>query len=346
MWAQGALPVMPIASVLAAGFLALAHAATGPGRASQERYGAEMVSDWKDPSPHRSAFVTADGVRLHYLDWGGSGDAVLLLPGMGSTAHAFDDIAPKLTDRFRVFALTPRAHGESGAHDTLYTVDRAAEDVRILLDSLGIARANLIGQSISGATITRFAIAYPKRVTKLIYLDATFDYGGAAESEEEKRAVPRPRPATGFPSAAEYRRWAEKYMFGVWTDALESDMWAGAAAPESDAKLRLKARDALLADATAHSKEYRLVRAPALALWAEKTLDTHYFWIDRADTATVRRARDHIENYRRPWEQSGVERFRREARHGRVVSFPGHHWMFITDEPRVLNEIRQFLLAG
>jgi hypothetical protein len=40
-----------------------------------------------------------------------------------------------------------------------------------------------------------------------------------------------------------------------------------------------------------------------------------------------------------------VERFRREARHGRVVSFPGHHWMFVTDEPRVLNEIRQFLLA-
>ncbi len=126
--AQGALPVKPIAWVLAAGLFALGHAATGgPGRASQERYRAESVSDWKDPSPHRSALVTADGVRLHYLDWGGSGDAVLLLPGMGSTAHAFDDIAPKLTDRFRVFALTPRAHGESGVDDTLYTVARTPD---------------------------------------------------------------------------------------------------------------------------------------------------------------------------------------------------------------------------
>lgn len=87
------------------------------------------------------------------------------------------------------------------------------------------------------------------------------------------------------------------------------------------------------------------MRAPALALWAEKTADTHYFWVDRADTATIERARDHLENYRRSWEQKGVERFRREAKHGRVVSFPAHHWMIVTDEQRVLREIREFLLG-
>jgi pimeloyl-ACP methyl ester carboxylesterase len=282
---------------------------------------------------------------LHYLDWGGRGETILFLPGLGSTAHAFDSIAPKLTDRFRVLALTPRAHGESGAADTLYTVETAVEDVRALMDGLSLARAHLVGHSISGSTITRFAIRYPRRAAKLVYLDATFDYGGADEAQEESKAVPRPQSEEGFPSAAEYRRWAGRYLFGLWMDALESDMWASAHAEGAEAERQARARAALLADATARPKDYRQLRAPALALWAEKTLATHYFWIDRADTAMVRRAVDHLENYRRPWERKGVERFRREAGNGRVVAFPGHHWMFIIDEKRVLMEIRGFLLG-
>jgi pimeloyl-ACP methyl ester carboxylesterase len=309
-----------------------------------DRYVAESASEWRDPSPHRVGFVTADGVRLHYLDWGGRGETILFLPGLGSTAHAFDDIAPKLTDRFRVVALTPRAHGESGAADTLYTVQRAVDDLKVLMDTLSIVKAHLIGQSISGATLTLFAARHPARVTRLVYLDATFDYGGVEEAKEESKAVPRPRPAEGFSSAAEYRTWAEKYFFGSWTDALEADMWASASAQGPEAELQSRARAALLADAAAHPKDYRPLRVPALALWARKTLDTHYFWIDRSDTGTVRRARDHLENYRGPWERKGVTRFRREARNGRVVVFPGHHSMVVANEGRVLREIRGFLL--
>ena len=307
-------------------------------------YTAESASEWKDPSPHGSGFVVAIGVRLHYLDWGGRGNTVLFLPGLASTAHAFDDIAPKLTDRFHVLALTPRAHGESESGDTVWTVERAVEDVKTVMDSLGIVRAHLVGQSISGATLTLFATRHPGRVGKLIYLDATFDYGGADEAEEEKKAIPRPRPAEGFASAEAYRPWAEATFFGTWTNALEADMWASASASGADAERAGKARASLLADATAHPQDYRPVRASAMALWAEKTLDSHYFWIDRADAAMVARARDHLES-RRKWEARGVDRFRREMRNGRVVAFPAHHWMVVTEEERVLREVRTFLLG-
>lgn len=40
-----------------------------------------------DTSPHTSDFVHANGIRLHYLDWGGSGPVLLFIPGMGRTAH-------------------------------------------------------------------------------------------------------------------------------------------------------------------------------------------------------------------------------------------------------------------
>src|SRR2546428_10169010 len=87
------------------------------GPSAHGRYAAESAAEWKDPSPHRSGFVTVNGTRLHYLDWGGRGETVVFLPGLASTAHAFDDIAPKLTDRFRVLALNPRAQGESESLD-------------------------------------------------------------------------------------------------------------------------------------------------------------------------------------------------------------------------------------
>jgi hypothetical protein len=34
---------------------------------------AQKPATWSDPSPHKSGFVTVSGVRLNYLDWGGSG---------------------------------------------------------------------------------------------------------------------------------------------------------------------------------------------------------------------------------------------------------------------------------
>jgi non-heme chloroperoxidase len=51
---------------------------------------------WRDPSPHRTQLVSVeDGVQLEVLDWGGTGRPIVLLAGY-TTAHIFDDIAPKL----------------------------------------------------------------------------------------------------------------------------------------------------------------------------------------------------------------------------------------------------------
>ena len=44
----------------------------------------------RDKSPHKSEFVTANGIKMNYLDWGGTGDVVILLSGFGNDAHIFD----------------------------------------------------------------------------------------------------------------------------------------------------------------------------------------------------------------------------------------------------------------
>ena len=69
---------------------------------------AQSAEHWRDPSPHEVRFVAVDSsVRLEVLDWGGTGRPILFV-GCYLTAHVYDDIAPKLTDRFHVYAVTRR----------------------------------------------------------------------------------------------------------------------------------------------------------------------------------------------------------------------------------------------
>ena len=297
-----------------------------------------------DASPHRSAFVAFGGARLHYLDWGGAGPVVVLLPGLGATAHSFDGFAPRLTDRFRVVALEPPAHGASGPGGAPLSVDRAARAVVALLDTLGARRAHLVGHSIAGAVITRVAASAPARVDRLVYLDATFDYGGSDEEAMERLAVARPRPAGGFASPAAGEAWARRYFYGTWTAALTADAVARSRIPPEEAPARAAAHAALLADAAAHPKEYARVAAPALAVWAEKTRASFFFWLDGADSAVAARADAYLAARRR-WEGRGVGRFRRQTRHATVVAFPAHHAMYITAPERTAREVRRFLLA-
>jgi alpha-beta hydrolase superfamily lysophospholipase len=83
-------------------------------------------SDWTDKSPHKTAFITVNGVRLHYLDWGGKGETMLFLHGIGDTPHGFNGFAPKFTNQFHVLGLTRRGHGESEVTDSGY--DTATPD--------------------------------------------------------------------------------------------------------------------------------------------------------------------------------------------------------------------------
>jgi len=87
-------------------------------------------SDSTDKLLNKNGFITVNGVRLHYLDWGGKGKTMLLLHGIGDTPHGFDDFAPRFTNQFRVLGLTRRGHGESEVPDSGYDTATRVEDIR------------------------------------------------------------------------------------------------------------------------------------------------------------------------------------------------------------------------
>ena len=131
---------------------------------------------WSDPSPHRVQFVTVErDVRLEVLDWGGSGRPVVLLAGLGHTAHVFDDFAPKLTKASHVYGITRRGYGNSSHPESGYNGQRLADDVLRVVDVLGLQSPVLVGHSIAGEELTAMGAQHSNRIGGLVYLDALSD---------------------------------------------------------------------------------------------------------------------------------------------------------------------------
>src|SRR5687768_776430 len=107
--------------------------------------GACVIVQPAAPAPPPDRFMVVDGVRLHYLDWGGDGPPLLFLTPFGASAHEFDGLAPHFTARFRVLALTRRGQPPSEAPDSGYDTRRLVEDTRDFLDALRLPRVALAG---------------------------------------------------------------------------------------------------------------------------------------------------------------------------------------------------------
>lgn len=285
------------------------------------------------------------GVRLHYLDWGGDGEPLVFLGGLGMSAHGFDDFAPRFTDSFRVLALTRRGYGESDQPASGYDIATLVEDLRSFVDSLGLGPVNLVGESIAGEELTMFAVKYPDRVDRLVYLDAAYDRA-APEDIEERFSAPPPPPPTAADSAspAAVRGYFER-IYGIGLP--EADLRAVAVFDASGKWQRDVTPDSVSAAifGSVDHPEYEQIRAPALALYAVKDSVHQVFpsWPSLDDSSrTLAQATFDRDQRRDAWQR---ERFRSQVTRGRVVEIPGaHHLIYVSHPAEVEREIRVFLL--
>ncbi|MDA0815481.1 MAG: alpha/beta hydrolase [Chloroflexi bacterium] len=119
--------------------------------------------------------VTINGLRLHYVDYGGphpDAHTVVLLHGLTSAWGAMRRVAEGLTNEYRVVALDQRGHGESewSAPDS-YTTDAYLSDLHQFIDHLGLDRVILIGQSMGGHHTIAFTARHPERLLASIAND-------------------------------------------------------------------------------------------------------------------------------------------------------------------------------
>ncbi len=137
-------------------------------------------------------YITLNGLRLHYRQWGyDDAPPLLLLHGGSQNTGAWEVFAPSMKDEFRVLALDLRGHGESAWADDYYS-DRMAEDISSLVDSLGFPQLSIVGHSLGGIVAWTYASAFPGRMDKLVLADVG---PGTSRSEHASGVLERIRMA-------------------------------------------------------------------------------------------------------------------------------------------------------
>jgi pimeloyl-ACP methyl ester carboxylesterase len=111
-------------------------------------------------------------VRLNYRQTG-SGPDVVLVHGLGANQAFWGlDLVSALAADFRVSTFDLSGHGYSSIPSSGYRPTDMAQDVKVLLDFLGIREAHLVGHSYGGVVALQFAVTCPHRVTSLTVADS------------------------------------------------------------------------------------------------------------------------------------------------------------------------------
>lgn len=140
----------------------------------KELAGARSIPFQADRLPSDGNMVASDGIPLHYLDWPGDVETLLLLHGGALSAHSFDLLALALGNSIRCVALDLRGHGDSGWADH-YSVERWSADVMELIRHLGLTSVHLAGMSLGGCIAGHAAAALGPTVESLTFIDVADD---------------------------------------------------------------------------------------------------------------------------------------------------------------------------
>jgi pimeloyl-ACP methyl ester carboxylesterase len=148
--------------------------------------------------PEIGQSTQANGIRTNYLEAGSGSRHVVLVHGSGPGVTAYANwrlVLPALGEHFHVVAPDMVGFGYSERPDDVrYSLDTWADQTLGLMDTLGIDRAHMVGNSFGGAISLRLATKHPDRVDKLVLmgsmgvefpitegLDAVWGYQGTVE---------------------------------------------------------------------------------------------------------------------------------------------------------------------
>jgi pimeloyl-ACP methyl ester carboxylesterase len=291
------------------------------------------------------SYCQLKSVRLHYIDHGGQGPVVILLAGLGSSAHVFDEFGPLLKQGHRVIAVTRRGYGQSSNPSNAdYSNAALVGDVLELMDHLAIPRASFVGHSLAGGELAALGARHPERVDRLVYIDAAYD-----RSDVPSLMAALPPSASPSQSAlatvASFAEWRQKAL-GVRSKAVVADVAAtmqqgpNGVAPRTDQKT---AGAALAGDIAAKAK-WEDIAAPSLAFYTSKDVAEQ---VPPEASAEQRQAFiDYSVQALRPWMLRQQAEFLSRRQCGTAVEVPrSTHHLFLERPAWLAANILAFLTS-
>jgi len=134
--------------------------------------------------------ITANGIDINYAIEG-DGPMVTFSHSLACNLSMWDEQVRALKGRYRILRYDTRGHGQTSAPAGAYSLDQLAEDLKGLLDGLGIRETHFVGLSMGGMIGQVFALRHPAMVQSLVLCDTTSRYapGAAAVWAERIKTV-------------------------------------------------------------------------------------------------------------------------------------------------------------
>ncbi len=139
------------------------------------------------PAVREGTARSADGVPIHYAVTGAGEPALVFVHGWAIDSRYWDAQVPVFARTHRVVTLDLAGHGRSGSERKDWTVAAFAQDVRAVVEALGLKTVVLVGHSMSGNVILEAASLLPGRVVGLVPVDTLLDVDQQIREEEVAR---------------------------------------------------------------------------------------------------------------------------------------------------------------
>lgn len=209
----------------------------------------------------RSFFVDANGIRLHCLDWGGSGAPIVILHATGFVGSVYRPIALALREAGHVYSYDQRGHGDSSRPaDGDYSWERTADDLKGFIATLKLEGARGFGHSAGATAIGGLAGERPDLISRavlaepVVFDDTASDADSARQSELYTRTVRRKR---WFESVeATFRNFESKPPYHTWQREMLREYCEHGTRPTPDGGVELKCVPEVEAEFYMRSREY------------------------------------------------------------------------------------------
>ena len=156
------------------------------------------AADLGIPHSPEARYVSRNAVinhlRFHFLEWGDpSAPPVLLLHGGNQSGHSWDLVSLHLADRFHVYALDQRGHGDSEwTRESDYSSEAMAADALAFLAQEGVTAPIVMGHSMGGIVTMTLTVRQPETPRAVVIVDSgpQFEAEGAKTIRMYGRDVP------------------------------------------------------------------------------------------------------------------------------------------------------------
>jgi pimeloyl-ACP methyl ester carboxylesterase len=132
----------------------------------------------------RSRVDSADGVPIAYVTAGRGDVALLFIHGGFADSSFWRSQIAAFSDRYRVVAVDMAGHGDSGRERRTWSMAAFGEDVRAVVNALGLQRVVVIGNSLGGPVGLEAARIMPDRIVAVIGIDTLHDATAPVDAEQ------------------------------------------------------------------------------------------------------------------------------------------------------------------